>query len=146
MSMPRVGPRPGATAVNPRGRQLIIAAVVFIVIIGLINLFRPHENRYEKLARDVTVALQNNDLDAVKKYQNAETATMINRGIVGRAADRLAPLGKIKRVKETTPSGAADQVHEFDVTFDKGSIHETLKVDPDFKIVHFHYTAMQGSS
>lgn len=138
MSMPNVTPR-RATASNPRGRQLLIALVALIVIFGLIKVFGPHENKYEKLARNVTVALQSNDVDAVKKYQNAETATTVNRGIVGRAADRLAPLGKLKDVKEVTAQDAPDRVHEFDVTFERGTIHEKIKVDPDFKIVHFQY-------
>jgi hypothetical protein len=140
MSVPRVTRRPAATAVNPRGRQLLIALVIVIAIVALIKIFAPHENRYERLAREVTVALQNNDIATVKQYQNAETATMITRGIVGRAADRLAPLGKLEHVKETTPGGAPDQTHDFDLSFAKGSVHETLKVDPDFKIVHFHFS------
>jgi hypothetical protein len=138
MSMPTAR-RTAPAAVNPRGRQIVIAIVAVLAIIALIKLFGPHENRYEKLARELTVALQSNDIDAVKKYQNAETATTITRGIVGRAADELAPLGKIKSVKELAPSGAADQTHEFTVVFDKGSVRERMKVDPDFKVVHFRY-------
>jgi len=138
MSVSNVTPR-RTTAINPRGRQLLIAAIALLVILGLIKMFGPHENKYETLARDVTVALQKNDVDAVKKYQNAETATMVTRGIVGRAADRLAPLGNLKSVKEITPSDAPDRTHEFNVAFDKGTVRETIKVDPDFKIVHFAY-------
>jgi hypothetical protein len=140
MSMPTIAPRRTTTAGNPRGRQLLIGFIVVLLAFEVFRLvFGHHQNRYEKLAYDVTVALQNNNLDEVKKYQNAETATLINRGIVGRAADRLAPLGKLKSVKEITPSTAPDQVHEFTVAFDKGSVHEKMKVDPDFKIVHFEY-------
>jgi hypothetical protein len=132
--------RPTPTRSNPRVRQLLVALVLVLLVVGIVRaLFGHHENKYEKLANDITVALQANDLNKVKSYQNAETATLINRGIVGRAADVLAPLGKIKRVQETTPSGSPDRVHEFDVTFDKGAIHEKMKVDPDFKIVHFTY-------
>jgi hypothetical protein len=137
MSVPNA--RPMSTPVNPRGRQLVIAVVVLIVIVLLVKIFSPHENRYEKLANQLTVALQNNDVDAVRKLQNAETATMINRGVVGRAADVFAPLGKIKKVKETTPSDAPERVHEFEVSFDKGNVREKMKVDPDFKIVRFQY-------
>jgi hypothetical protein len=133
------GPQPRPAAVNPRGRQLIVAIVVLIVVIGAIKLFLPHENTYEKIARNVTLALQSNNVDDVKKYQNAETATKVTRGIVGRAADRLAPFGKLKSVKETTPKDAPERVHEFDVTFERGEIHETMKLDPDSKIVAFHY-------
>jgi hypothetical protein len=139
MSMPSISPRRSAVAANPRGRQLLIALVAVIVIVALFKLFGPHENRYEKIAREVTVALQNNDIETVKKYQNAETATLVTRGIVGRAADRLAPFGKLKSVKETTPSDAPDRVHEFNVTFANGAVIETIKFDPDSKIVHFGY-------
>ncbi|MGD0474858.1 MAG: hypothetical protein ABSB70_16810 [Candidatus Velthaea sp.] len=140
MSMPTISPRRTTTASNPRGRQLLIVLVVVLVVFEALKLmFGHHENKFEKLAYNVTAALQNNNLDEVKKYQNAETATMINRGIVGRAADRLAPLGKIKTVKETTPSGSPDQIHEFTVAFDKGTVHEKMKVDPELKIVHFEY-------
>jgi hypothetical protein len=139
-SASNVTPRSTIAAINPRGRQLLIAVIALVVIVLLVrSVFGHHENRYEQLAHDVTVALQNNDLDAVRKYQNAETATLINRGIVGRAADRLAPLGKIKSVKEVTPSDGPKRVHEFNVAFDKGMVHEKMKVDPDFKIVHFEY-------
>jgi hypothetical protein len=138
VSVPSVTPR-RAAGVNPRGRQLVFALIALVVILVLIKLFMPHENKYEKLARNVTAALQSNDVDAVKKYQNAETATLVNRGIVGRAADILAPLGKIKSVKETTPQDAADRTHEFDIAFEKGAIHEKFKVDPDAKIVTFAY-------
>jgi hypothetical protein len=138
-SLPTIAPRRTTTA-NPRNRQLLIALIAVVLIIGLFRtLFGHHENKYETLAHDLSAALQANDLDKVKSYQNAETATLINRGIVGRAADALAPLGKIKRVTETTPSGAPDRVHEFNVTFDKGAVTEKMKVDPDFKIVHFTY-------
>lgn len=137
MNASKVTPRPAA--VNPRGRQLLIWLAVLIFAVVAFKLFLPHENRYEKLARDVTVALQNNDVDAVKKYQNAETATRVTRGVVGREADRLAPYGKLKSVKETTPNDGPERTHEFTVAFDKGTIRETIKFDPDMKIVAFHY-------
>jgi hypothetical protein len=142
VSVSNVTPRP-KIATNPRGRQILLALLAVLVIIGLFKAFGPHENKYETLARDVTLALQNNDVDGVKKLQNAETATTINRGIVGRAADRLAPLGKLKSVKEVTAKDAPERTHEFDLAFDKGTIHERIKVDPDFKIVHFQYTKVQ---
>jgi hypothetical protein len=140
MSMPTIAPRRTTTAGSPRGRQLLLAFIAVLLVFEVLRLLFGHrQNQYEKLAYNVTVALQNNNLDEVKKYQNAETATLINRGVVGRAADALAPLGKLKSVKETTPSGSPDRVHEFDVAFDKGTVHEKMKVDPDNKIVHFTY-------
>jgi hypothetical protein len=139
MSASRI-PRPAAPAVNPRGRQLLIAAAILILVVAILKtVFGHHENKYEKLASDVTLALQSNDVDKVKSYQNAETATTITRGVVGRAADFFVPLGKLKRVKEDTASDAPDRTHDFTLTFDKGVVRERMKLDPDFKIVHFQF-------
>jgi hypothetical protein len=137
MSITNVTPRPQTPAGN---RRVLIAALVVIALVILFRmLFSHHENRYEVLASEVTTALANNDLAAVEKYQNAETATHITRGLVGRAADALAPLGKVKDVREDTPAGDGDRVHEFNVTFEHGAMHEKMKVDPDDKVVTFHY-------
>jgi hypothetical protein len=128
-----------AAGPNSKGRHLLLWAIGLIVVVLLLRLvFGHHENRYEKLANEVTVAIQNNDLAGVQKYQNAETATEVNRGIVGRLSDELAPLGKLERVKEATPANVPSRGHEFDLTFAKGTAHEDLRVDPDGKIVEFH--------
>lgn len=89
------------------------------------------------LAHDLTMALQSNDVAAVKSYQDATTAAMITPEIVAHAAKQLSPLGSIKSVNDVTPGGAP--VHIFDVTFDHGVVREKIKVDPDFKIVQFAY-------
>jgi hypothetical protein len=137
MSMSNVTPRPKVPAGNQR---LLIGAIVVIAAVLLLrSCFSHHANHYEILAGEVTAALQNNDLAAVEKYQNAETSTRVTRGVVGRAADVLMPLGKIKDVREQTPAGDGDRVHEFNVTFEHGTLHEKMKVDPDDKIVVFHY-------
>ncbi len=129
MSVPNYARRP--SALNLSGPRLVVVIVILVVAALLVGrLFKHHENTYEQLARNVTIALQKDDVDAVKKYQNAETATTITRGVVGRLSDRLAPLGKLNTVKETTPSNAPDQIHDFDLAFDKGTIHETMKVGP----------------
>jgi hypothetical protein len=129
----------------PNQRRLIVYAVVAIIVIVLVRGLFFHENKYEKIARDVTVALQKNDLATVEKYQNAETATEVNRGIVGRAADKLAPLGSLKRVKEITGSNAPVRGHEFTVTFDRGTVDEKMRLDPQDKIVSFSYDVTAGS-
>ncbi len=64
----------------------------------------------------MTVALQKNDLAAVQKFQNAETATQVTHAIVGRDADVFAPLGKLKTVRETSVD-AKTRVHQFDANF-----------------------------
>ncbi len=125
--------------------QTLILALAVIALALLARACFPGANQYEKIARGVTQALQNNDLTAVQKYENAETAAEMSRTRVARAADQLAPLGKIKRVHETTPKGGPPRVHEFDVSFDKGTVHERMQVDPQNKVVHFHYDPPQVS-
>ncbi len=131
-------PRPGLT---PKQRRTLTLAIgLLVILIAMQLIFRHHENAYEKIARDVTVALQSNDLPTVQKYENAETATQVNRQRVGRAADALAPLGKFKNIKETSVETDA-RIHHFLLTFDKGTLQETIKFDPVNKIVRFHYDA-----
>jgi hypothetical protein len=139
------GPAVAGAGLPPNQRRLIVYVLVAIVVIVLVRGLFFHENKYEKIARDVTVALQKNDLAAVEKYQNAETATLVNRGIVGRAADELAPLGNIKHIKEITGSDAPPRGHEFTVTFDRGTVDERIKFDPQDKIVSFKYDLTKGS-
>jgi len=138
------GPAVAGAGMPPNQRRMIVYVLIAIVVIVLVRGLFFHENKYEKLARDVTVALQKNDLAAVEKYQNAETATEVNRGIVGRAADKLAPLGNIKRVKEITGSDAPARGHEFAVTFDHGTVDEKMRLDPQDKIVSFNYDVTKG--
>jgi len=130
---------PQRPAMPQSQRRIITIAIVVVLIVLAFRALFFHENKYEKLASEITVALQNNDLATVEKYQNAETATMVNHGVVGRASDVLAPLGKIKRVKEITPAGAPARGHEFTVTFEKGVVDEKMRLDPDDKVVSFNY-------
>jgi uncharacterized protein YpmB len=126
-----IKPPPGANPV-----RIVMTVVVLLIVIGLIWKVFHQENQYEKIARAMTLALQKNDIAAVDKFQNAETATHVTRAIVGHDADVFVPLGDLKNVHET---GSEDRVHEFDVTFDKGVVHETVQFDPDNKVVHFRF-------
>ncbi len=132
----------------PRARQnqIVIIAVVVILAVLVLRACAGGENRYEKIAHGMTQALQNNDVSGVQKYQNAETATQVNRARVGRGADQLAPLGKLKKVKENTPAGDGDRVHEFDLTFASGTVHEKMKLDPQDKVVRFQYDVVSSSA
>ena len=132
----------------PRARQnqIVIVAVVVILAVLVLRACAGGENRYEKIAHGMTQALQNNDVSGVQKYQNAETATQVNRARVGHGADQLAPLGKLKKVKENTPAGDGDRVHEFDLTFASGTVHEKMKLDPQDKVVRFQYDVVSSSA
>ncbi len=133
-------PVSGGVAARPVNRNLKLA----LIVVGLLVLFygvngilhRP--SPYEKIAAEMTIALQNNDLAGVEKFQNAETATQVNHAIVGRDADAFAPLGKLKSVHETA-ADAQTRVHDFDANFDKGVVHEKIRFDPDNKVVGFKY-------
>ncbi len=129
-----------------QNRIILIAVVVVLVVLIAKACAGGGENRYEKIADGMTHALAANDLAGVEKYQNAETATEVNRQRVGQAADVLDPLGKLKRVKEVTPAGDGDRVHEFDLTFDKGTVHEKMKLDPQDKVVRFAYDVVSSDA
>ena len=142
MSTPAItGGRP-PQRVSATTSFLLMAIVALILFVVVREIFVHHDTKYETIATQMTQALQNNDLAGVEKFQNAETATLVTHAIVGRDADAFAPLGKLKRVRETTVPAAesANRVHEFDATFDKGVVHETIRFDPDDKVVGFKYT------
>ncbi len=150
MSTPAIagGTGPSATR-GPAGKttRWLLIAVVLIIVFGLVRgLFAHHETNYERIAREMTVDLQNNDLKGVQSFQNAETATLVTHAVVGRDADAFAPLGKLQRVLETpgTPEETTRRVHEFNATFDKGVVHETIRFDPDNKVVGFKYDLPQS--
>jgi hypothetical protein len=137
-----IQPRSVGTAPPPRRgfpTQLVILVVAVILVVVVVRACFGGENKYEKIAHEFTQALQNNDYNAAAKLQNSETAAQMGRGRLGTAADRLAPLGKINSVKENTPPNDGDRVHEFDVSFQNGTVHEKIKFDPDGKIYRFDY-------
>jgi hypothetical protein len=137
----------GTTAARPpspqaKTTQWLLIAVVLIIVFGLVRgLLAHHDTVYERIAYQMTQALQNNDLAGVQKFQNAETATQVTHAVVGRDADAFAPLGKLKTVRETAgdPSDAERRIHHLDASFDKGVVHETIRFDPDNKVVGFKY-------
>lgn len=128
----------GVTIPKPPGanpvRLGMIAVVAIIVVLLVRAVVMHHETVYEKIARELTYALQQNDIVTVDKLQNSETRTHVTRAVVGRDADLFAPLGKLDRVRETAVDG---ETHEFDAFFTGGTVHESIQFDPDNKIVHF---------
>ena len=124
---------------SSRRNQLIILAVFVVVLVLLIRACSPHENKYEHIAHDFTQAIQHNDFNAVAKMENIEAAANTRRAAFGHAVDDLAPLGKIVHVKENTPPGSPPRVHEFDVAFQNGTVHERFSFDPADKVFEFHF-------
>jgi hypothetical protein len=139
-------PRNVTPPARARQNRLILLAVIVVLLVLVFRACAGHENRYESIARQFTQAVQNDDVPAVQKLENSETAADTPRGRVGSAADALAPLGKIRAVKEVTPSGDQPRVHEFDVRFEKGIVHERFRFDPNDKVVLFHFDAPQTGS
>jgi len=141
---PAVGPR-AVTTPNPAARrgQIIALAVFVIVLVFIVRACAGGENRYEKIAHQLTQAVQNNDYAAAAKLENVGTAADTPRERFGRASDTFTRLGKIRRVKENTPSTDAPRTHEFDITFEKGTVHEKIELDPQDKVFHFQYDRPQ---
>jgi hypothetical protein len=133
----------GAAAARPPGntvlmRVVLVALVALLAFTLLRGLFGHHDTQYERVAFAVTAGLELNDISAVQKFQNAETATHLTREIVGRASDAFVPLGALERVRETSEDPEL-RIHQFDAVFDKGVVHETIRFDPDGKVVSFKY-------
>ena len=131
----------GPPPVRARTLQILWLVLAVVVVAAIVNACEHHENTYEKITHQLTAAVQTNNMADVQKLENAETAAEMTRARLGAASDTLGPLGKIDRVRETTGSGEAPRVHEFEVYFDKFFVRETVQFDPDDKVVHFHYDA-----
>jgi hypothetical protein len=149
--MKNVTPGPGpvrtgtsAPVMDGRRNQIFILAVFVIVLVLLVRACSGRENQYEKIAHELTAAVQNNDYNNVAKLENSETAVTMGRGRLGAAADKLSPLGKIHRVRENTPATAGPRVHEFDITFDRGAVHEKIQFDPQNKVFSFRFDPIKN--
>jgi hypothetical protein len=144
--MKQVGPGPATTALPGGGApapgarrspQTIWVVVIVVVTAGWL-LLRPHENKTEQLATQVTQAIIKNDMHPVEKDFNALARPELeNRGRVGRLSDQLVALGALKSVKEDTAKDAPAGVHHFVAQFDKATWVEDLKTDADGKISAF---------
>jgi hypothetical protein len=144
--MKNVTPGPGpartgtaAPVMDGRRNQIFILAVFVIVLVLLVRACSGRENRYEKIAHELTAAVQRNDVAAVQKLETKETAADMSHQRFGQAVDAFAPLGKIESVKEVTPPNDGARVHEFDVRFQNGTVHEKIKFDPDDKVFKFAF-------
>ncbi len=120
-------------------RKFAVPVVIAIVLLFGANKILNHENRFEKLATDVTKALAANDMRSVEKEFNAITrAKVADRGKVGTLSDFVNADGALASIKEDTPSGSNPNFHHFVATFKNGKRAEDLTVDGDGKIADFH--------
>jgi hypothetical protein len=145
VSAPANVPPPKTAAARARSPQRILLMIGLAVVIVLLvaRSCATHESAREKTVLVFNEAIQRDDLAEVQKLENVGTAADMSRARLGQAADALAPLGAIKRVKEVTPKDDPDRVHEFDVSFEKGRVHERIEYDPQDRIFHFHYDPPQ---
>ncbi len=148
--MKNITPGPGpsrtgtaAPVMDGRRNQIIILGVFVLVLVLLVRACSGRENHYERIARDLTSAVQRNDVAAVQKLETKETAADMSHQRFGQAVDAFAPLGKIESVKEVTPPNDGARVHEFDVRFQNGTVHEKIKFDPDDKVFTFAFDRPQ---
>ena len=120
-------------------RALLPLAFGIIVVVSAFNLLAHRENRYEKLATEVTKALAANDMRPVEHDFNALRRPQLeDHAKVGGLSDFVNADGALKRIKEDTPAGSKVGYHHFIATFDKGNLSEDLTVDADEKIADFH--------
>ncbi len=140
MSQPSLTTQAPHTTLPPARKpgSIIITVVAVIVAFFLLSRLFPHENRYEKLATNITNAIANNDMRPVEKSFNAVRRTQLqDRARVGNLSNMVVPLGKLKRSKENTPSGSPAGYHQFVEQFEKGTLFEKYQLDPDGKVVNF---------
>ncbi|GAC1306137.1 MAG: hypothetical protein NVSMB19_18060 [Vulcanimicrobiaceae bacterium] len=138
------GPVGPGTQSKSRVRAALPFALGVVVLISAFNLFLHHENRYEKLATDVTHAIAANDMRPVEKEFNAIRRPQLeNRAEVGRLSDFVNADGKLKSIKEQAAPAGKPDTHRFIATFEKGQRAEDLTVDAEGKITSFHVTPLE---
>ncbi len=131
--------RAGGSPAARGPRKLVVPILIGLAVFLGANRLLHHENRYEKLATNVTKAIAANDMHPVDKEFNALTRVKLaDRGTVGRLSDFVNADGALKSVKEDTPSGSTAGYHHFVATFATGKRSEDLTVDADGKIADFH--------
>ena len=136
------GPRPGAPG---RAKALLPLALGVLILISAFNIFTHRENRYERLARDVTQAVAANDMRPVEKEFNAIRRPQLeDRAKVGSLSDFVNADGKLQSVKEQPAPAGKPGTHLFIATFEKGQRAEDITLDSDGKIVNFHVKPIAG--
>ena len=87
----------------------------------------------------MTVALQRDDLATRAEVPERRDGDAVNRERVGRDVRRARAAGQPEERSRRRASKPDTRIYDFTLTFDKGVVHETIKFDPDKKIVGFHY-------
>lgn len=119
---------------------MVLLVVLVLVVVIVFSLAAHRQNANEKLVGRIVESVQRNDMSPVAKDFNAVTREQLTRGSVGRLSDQIAPLGKVKRVDETTPKDSPAKRHTFVVHFEKGDWNAVMILDSDGKVTGFHLT------
>jgi hypothetical protein len=138
----RTAPPPMGGFFSDTLRSRLAPAALIVIVLVLWAILVPRSNPREQLATRVTIAIVNNDMRPVEKEFNAVVRPKLeNRAKVGQLSQDLTELGKLKKIKEDTPSGAEPRYHHFQAQFEKGTWEEDMTFDADGKIASFHVHA-----
>lgn len=139
MNPPTPSPRPATIRRGGINPMILLLAGLVLFILLFVRLCSGGENKYEKMVRAVTEAVQKNDMTPVDKDFNPIVRVKLTRVSVARLSDDIAPLGKVKRVEETSPKAEADQGHHsFVIHFEKGDRNARMGLDSEGRIDLFH--------
>ena len=138
-----------ATIQRPRRPLSFPVVILLVLVLGLVIVFSfatHRENANEKLVGRIVESVQRNDMAPVAKDFNAVTRDQLTRGSVGRLSDQIVPLGKVKRVDETTPKDSPPRRHTFNVHFEKADWNAVMILDSEGKVTGFHLTPAAARS
>jgi hypothetical protein len=135
-------PAPRQTTIWKRKIPKPLVGLMFVVLVLVIafSLLGHRESANERLTGRVLESVQRNDMAPVGKDFNALTRERFTRASVGKNSDLLAPLGKIKSIRETTPKDAPARRHTFVAHFEHGDVNVIMVLDEDGKVSGFRFT------
>ena len=125
---------------RPRGLVFLLGIVLVIAIAFSLRLHGA--NGDERLVERVIIAVQNNDVDPVRKDFDAAAQASITHERVGRLSDLLAAMGKLKSIDEMTPKTGAAR-HVYVVHFEHGDWEAMMPLDKHGKATGFAMRRMQ---
>lgn len=98
-----------------------------------------HHSAYENEAEKITKAMQANTLASVSNDLNPDLMKKITRIQVAEISSQFAPLGNIKDLKDEDCPVPTPGYHCVHVTFDNGSVDESVLLDNNNKVDDWRY-------
>ena len=126
-----------------RGRRRILWVLAIALSVWVAVRVGQHQSGSgERLVERVIVAVQQNDIAAVKdNFDSAAQASMTYER-VGRLADLLAPMGKLLGVSEMMPKTSGEH-RVYLVRFEHGEWEAMMPLDNHGKVTGFSMQRMQ---